>query len=245
MVFQHSTPIPTEQELQREHPKPSLVICPQTVPSDHKTCHLVMMEHMWRTWLGEDHGIWFSNGNTAQEQGPRTGRPFPLHIKGRHAIVGPGEWMMVRDKESGQDVAMLSRVVGFGQTRATFQILVFQPCRPGQTPLPKPHTDGRDLYEWGRCHGRTSLTNARYTMRTADGVEYRADAVGKIVTWGCGGLPQRRIARNGVPCALLQKNHPGRSYFTGNLWDIDIGPGIDPVLIVCFVAIMDEMDGKA
>jgi hypothetical protein len=30
--------------------------------------------------------------------------------------------------------------------------------------------------------------------------------------------------------------------FTGNQWEIKIGPGIDPCIIIAFAAIMDEMN---
>lgn len=77
--------------------------------------------------------------------------------------------------------------------------------------------------------------SVRKAMKTVDGVEYVMDGVGNVFDYR-----EMRITRDGTPCVhAIEKN---LGIFTGNQWELKIGPGIDPCLIVAFMAIMDEMN---
>merc|ERR1712038_1858100 len=103
----------------------------------------------------------------------------------------------------------------------------------GQAPSENQKHDGRDLYEWAVC--KNKFFSIRKTMKTHDGIKYVMDGVGKIFTW----YRQMRITRDGKTCAHCIEKTVG--LLKGNQWEIKIGPGIDPVLLVAFMAIMDEM----
>ena len=94
----------------------------------------------------------------------------------------------------------------------------------------------KPLYELAKC--KDKFFSVRKTMKTVHGDEYVMDGVGKVIA----AHRQMRITKNGKPCVHAMEKNLG--IFSGNQWEIKIGPGIDPSLIVAFMAIMDEMNEK-
>lgn len=73
-------------------------------------------------------------------------------------------------------------------------------------------------------------------MKTIDGAKYVRDAVGSVVT----AHRQMAVSKNGKACMHAIAKNIG--IFKGNQWELKISPGIDPVLMVAFMAVMDKMN---
>jgi len=93
-------------------------------------------------------------------------------------------------------------------------------------------TVGLTLYEWAKC--KDKFFSVHKVTKTVDGVEYVMDGVGKVFD-----KRQMMISRDGKPCMHAIEKTLG--IFTGNQWELKIGPGIDPALMVAFMAVMDQM----
>ena len=218
-MFKHSTPIPTDEELHQAHPVPSKLIHPG-VPAD-KFYHLIMKEKLWKSWSGDSFGIKYFDD---------TEKPFEVDIKG--VALTLRDKMVIKDSKTDTEVAVILRM--FLQWETTFKIYTFAPNFDNQTPSEKQKHDNKDLYELAEC--KDKFFSVRKTMTTADGVQYVMDGVGKVFA----AHRQMRITRNDKPCMLAEEKTLG--IFTGNQWEIKIAPGIDPVLMVTFMAVMDEMN---
>lgn len=219
MVFSHSTPVPTDEELQQAHPAPSKLLHPG-VPAD-KFYHLVLKEKLWRSWSGDSFGIkYFDDAE----------KPFEVDIKG-HAM-SLRDRMVVRDSESKTEVAVILGM--FLKWETTFKIYTFAPNYDDQTPSETQKHDSRDLYEFAEC--KDKFFSVRKTLTTSDGSHYVMDGVGKVFA----AHRQMRITCNDKPCMYAVEKNLG--FFTGNQWEVKIAPGIDPVLMVAFMVVMDEMN---
>ena len=75
----------------------------------------------------------------------------------------------------------------------------------------------------------------RKILTMTDGAEFVSDGVGSKLD-----LRQLRITRNDKVCVHAKEINMG--IFTGNQWEIRMGVGIDPCIIVAFMAILDEMN---
>jgi hypothetical protein len=103
------------------------------------------------------------------------------------------------------------------------RICSFTPSRPYQ-PSCGEH-DGRSLFQWAVVAKREE--SHQYTMKTtADNIEYATDFFGSASS-------QKNLVlkRQGHVCASLQEPK----------WKCRIGPGIDPAMIVCFLACHDKL----
>ena len=231
-MFKHSTPIPTDEELNFVHPTPTKLIHP-SVPADN-FYHLVMKEKLWRSWSGDTFGVKYLE--TSQEEGnddkPVEGKPFEADIKGKSLSLR--DRMIVQDSKDKTPVAVILGI--FLKWETTFKIYTFSPNLDGQAPSENQKHDGRDLYELATC--KDKFMSVKKTLKTVEGVDYVMDGVGHVIAK----YRQMRITRDGIPCVHAKERTLG--IFAGNQWEIKIGPGIDPVLIIAFMAVMDEMNEK-
>ena len=224
-MFTHSTPIPTDAALNVPHPAPAKLLHPG-VPAD-KYYHLVMKERMWRSWSGDTFGIKYLNDSAGSR--PVQGGVFEADIKG--VALSMRDRMIVQDSQDGTPVAIILRM--FLQWENTYKIYTFTPNIPGQAPSGNQKHAGRDLYEFATC--KDKYMSVQVTMTTIDGIRYVMDAVGSAI----GVYRQLRLARNGKACMHMMEKNLG--IFVGNQWELKIAPGIDPVLMIAFMAVVDEM----
>lgn len=215
-IMKHSTPVPTDAELSFQHAPPLKLLHPD-VPAD-KMYHLVMKEKLWASWSGDTFGVCYFGDQ----------KPFEADVKGK--VMTIRDKMILRN-QNGEELAILLKMHFKWET--TFKIYGYTPYVEGQAPSENQTYDDKPLYEWAKC--KDKFFSIRKTMTMADGVEYVTDGVGPMMD-----LRQIRITRNGLPCVHMKEINMG--IFTGNQWEIIIGPGIDPCLIVAFAAIMDEMN---
>lgn len=223
-MFTHKTPIPTEEDLNFVHPAPLKTLHPG-VPAD-KFYHLVMKEKLWSSWSGDSHGVKYFDD-------PQ--KDFECDIKGH--VMTIRDRMIIKDSHSDEVVGVLLQMHMKWET--TFKIYGLRPYNDEvpQAPSKEQKYEGKDLYEWAEC--KDKFFSVQKTMTFVDGVKYVMDGVGKVFA----GRRQMRITRDGVPCAHFQEKTLG--ILKGNQWEIKIAPGIDPVVIIAFNAIMDEMnEGK-
>mmetsp|Transcript_13030 Transcript_13030/g.28215 ORF Transcript_13030/g.28215 Transcript_13030/m.28215 type:complete len:233 (-) Transcript_13030:45-743(-) len=225
--MKHSTPVPTDEDFNFVHAPPSKLLYPSLVPAD-KMYHLVMKEKLWRSWSGDSFGIRYLDQDSGATDG--SNKPFEVDIKGR--AVSIRDRMVVQDSRTKAPVAVILGMILKFETQ--YKIYTFEPNFEGQEPSENLKHDDRDLYEWAKC--KDKFFSVRKTMKTVDGVEYVMDGCGPIFTW----YRQMVISRNGKPCMHCKEINLGIAQ--GNQWELRIGPGIDPVLMVAFVAVMDEMN---
>jgi len=189
--------------------------------------HLLMKEKYWASSSGDTYGIKYLSSDDIL-QGPFHGTPFEVDVK--EEVYTLSDRMVVRDSKNGMPVAVIVRMILRLQT--TFKIYTFTPNADSQVPSRNQKYQGRDLYEFAICqHGWHSL---RRTMRTVAGDEYVTDAVGDALDG------EIEVTRNGEVCTHMRSHNLGLC--TGNQWEITIPPGVDPVLMIAFRAIMDEMN---
>lgn len=220
-MFKHSTPTPTDEDLNYVHPAPSTLLHPN-VPAD-KYYHLVVKEKLWRSWSGDTFGVKYFAEKEEES------KPFEVDIKG--IVMTMRDKMILRDNETGNPVAIILQM--YMKWETTFKIYTFTANFENQAPSNQKH-DGRDLYERAKC--KDKFMSVQKTMKTVDGVEYVMDGIGKVFA----AKREMRITRDGKPAVHAIEKTLG--IFTGNQWEVKIGPGIDPTLIVAFMAIMDEMN---
>ena len=221
----HSTPVPTEEDLNYVHPAPKKLLYPSMLPAD-KLYHLVMKEKLWTSWSGDSFGIIYFG----EDFPDGSHKPFEVDVKGK--AVSLRDRMILQDSRTKAPVAVILQMHLKAET--TFKIYTFEPNFENQEPSENQKHDDRPLYEWAKC--KDKFFSVRKTMKTADGVEYVMDGCGKVFAKH----RQMVISRDGKPCMYARERTLG--VFTGNQWEIQIGPGIDPALMVAFMAVMDEMN---
>lgn len=154
--------------------------------------------------------------------------PFELDVK--------GESLSLRDKmmlcdQNGKVVAVMIRMLM--KFENTYKIYGLKPYMKKQKPSKRRRYEGRPLYEWARCTAKC-MSNQKI-METIDGVKYVMDGVVSTSLHR-----QMRITRDdkiAVYCKVLNFG-----FVEGGKWEIRIGPGIDPALIIAFLSIMDSMN---
>jgi len=140
--------------------------------------------------------------------------------------------VVVQDSKTKAPVAVILKMLWKFET--TFKIYTFAPNVEGQAPSENLKHDDRDLYELAKC--KDKFLSVKKSLKTIDGVEYVMNGCGKIVA----AHRQMVITRDGKPCMYSVEKTLG--LVKGNQWVIKIGPGIDPVLMVAFMVVMDGMN---
>ena len=140
--------------------------------------------------------------------------------------------MIVQDSHTSVPVAVILRM--YLKWETTFKIYGLVPYLDQQVPSKEQKHEGKDLYQWASCTDK--FFSVRKTLTVVDGTSYVMDGVGYAISK----FRQLRVARNGIPC--LYAGEQALGIFTGNQWEIKIAPGIDPAMMVAFMAVMDEMN---
>jgi len=257
MGCEYSVPVANSDDYQVVHHQPAVLfdnsIQPGTEPGH--VYHLKMRRKLWRTWTHDSFGVRYATD----------GRPFEANVKGK---VWSARNRMVLRNLQGVPIGVMLKM--YGRFERTFKIYGFTPLYAGQVPS-KQHGEefGRQLlYTWAEVVDPAySIT---YTMKTYDGSFYVADRVGAVMgptrmrVSKNGGTFLRtrfvfvmpylsarlilfpfflffsRVDLFTVFCAMVEHE----SFFSGlngPVWDLRIAPGIDPCLVICFTAIVDEL----
>jgi uncharacterized protein YxjI len=240
-MFTHNTPIRTNEDLQYVHDAPTVLIHP-SVPTD-KFYHLVLKDKVWRSWSGDG------------KYDDHSAKPFDIDIEGHASSIR--DRMIIQDSNSltKAPVAVILAMSKKKRTRKSYpfslnllyaiwrllpkvkskyKIYTFAPNVNGQAPSDKFNHSDRQLYEWATC--KNKFMTVRTSMKTVDGAEYVMNGVGKFVT----SHRQFVMSKNGMVCMHASKKNIG--IFKGHQWELKISPGIDPVLMVAFMAIIDKMN---
>jgi len=106
------------------------------------------------------------------------------------------------------------------------QICSFRPIRNGQKSCDS--HDGSSLYKWASAKKRSGTL--QFDMQGDDGVNYHTDYFGNALF----GHPRLVLKREGRPCSSFVRKDRG-------CWQVKVGPGVDPALILCFVACFDKL----
>jgi len=220
MGCEHSVPVATADDFQYVHPMPAMLLDNTIYPGQApgQLYHLKMQRNLWRLPLSTDSfGVRYTDG-----------RPFEANVEG--VTFSFRNKMILRNSRFEPIGVMIKQ---WGRFEKTFKIFGFKPFYVGQPPSGEFHDDGRPLFTWAECVDKAF--SVRYTMRTGDGATFVADRVGKVM-----GKMQMKLSRDGRACAMIV-HEPNFLSFRGPVWDLQIAPGIDPCMIICFTAIVDEI----
>lgn len=217
-MFQHSTPIPTAKDYAYVHHVNGPLFTDEIVPSSQpgQVYRLKMKEKLWSSWSGDSYGIRYSDGT-----------PFEADIKGQMFTFR--DRMVLRDSKGAVIGVMLKM---FFRWQETFKIYGFRPFVEGQAASDQRYNN-RVLYPWAEI--AEQFMSVQRVMTMADGTKYVADQVVGFLA------PQNmRLTCSGNVCAGAKQSNWAAD-FGGKSWEITVGPGIDPCLICCFIAVVDEM----
>lgn len=218
---------PSAAEYNLVHPMPSKLtmatISPSQEPGDVTTVFL--KGDYSRTSSGESYGVKYADGST-----------YPLKI---HTENGSLRDRAFIENIGGNNTLIVSRAFKWTSTR---KIHGFVPMIAGQKPS-KQKFSGETLYTYGTVtHKRNS---SRYEMIAWDGSVYHADEVGERMS----GRGEMRFSRDGKACGYHEATSSiyeaiKQAILTGKFMcalQLDIGPGIDPCLLIAFVIAIDKM----
>ena len=137
--------------------------------------------------------------------------------------------MILRDPRTEEVFAVMVRQNPWGST-STFALFCFEPIYPGQEPsATQKHSKG-PLYQWAKIT-RPIGVDTRYDLFLMDHPE-----AAKFHAHGSkgGGL---RVYSGRNTAAQIDAGK-----FIKSDWSMKIGPGVDPSLMICFLAVMDEIN---
>ncbi|GAX09351.1 hypothetical protein FisN_6Lh278 [Fistulifera solaris] len=217
-MVHHSTPFPTLRDYEYVHNVTGPIFTDRVMPSSEPQhiYRLRMREKMWTSWSGDSYGIQY-----------RDGTPFEVDIKGQ--VLTLRDRMILRDSK-GNVVGVMLRM--FLRLQQTFKIYGLRPFKDSQAPSDQMF-EGKALYTWAEVVEK--FMSVQRIMTMADGTRYVADQVGSFL-----GPQHLRLTYNGRVCASARQLNWAAD-FGGTSWDLTIGPGVDPCLICCFIAVIDEM----
>jgi hypothetical protein len=224
MGCQHSKPIPSASTFDIIHTQtePYLGAGTNAVPrTDGIRTELVVKERAFRSWSGDSFTIRVPNGDSYADGIQIKGKALSLRDK------------MVLEDGNGSPIAICMRTLL--KLVPTFRIYSFVPIIEGQSPSDEKHCD-RPLYVWAECINQP--LSVQYTLALWNGTNFArtfvSDKVGPVF-----GLQNVLVSKYDQPvCMMLQTRF---EFCQGQVWKVTVAPGVDPCLMICFVAIIDEM----
>ena len=167
-------------------------------------------------------------------QTPQPPRPPSCSADGWHVnghMDAFGGRLVVRDRH-GKLVAVVEC------TTSCYLILGLATMYPGQPP--KHNTsDGKPLYVWARIYHSRRLGLQFIIEREDTKAKYVADACGEVF----GPRMIRIVSPTGKACGFARQYFPD-GVVTDSRWDLLVGPGVDPSIMICFVAILNRYMGS-
>jgi hypothetical protein len=134
-------------------------------------------------------------------------------------------------------------------TKQTYHIYGLDPLQKGEkrhhaAPVDKVHHQGRALFPYGVVEVKSGDDVSLNVYQPSAGA-YRPDVytLERLSTKSGGWFSTKPflVKRLGIPAALLRKGDFPDG-ITGPAWDATVAPGIDPILIVGLIAIMDTQN---
>jgi outer membrane protein assembly factor BamB len=209
-----STKEPTTGDWQYVHPAPLKTLSKGIPTVEPNQVHNLIVE---------EKGLFRSSGEAFVTR-YLDGRPFEAQIHCQ--VVGIRGRYFLRNKDGeaiGVTIPMLGRMP------RTLKIYGFEPYTQGQKPSKKQLHEGKTLYPWAEVVDQKYSVQTKMTM--ADGTIYIANRIGAY---------KLSVTRNGQVCASLRSQQFFRN-FEKLKWDVIIGPGIDPCLIIAFVTCVNAL----
>jgi outer membrane protein assembly factor BamB len=213
-----STKEPTTGDWQYVHPAPLKTLSKGIPTVEPNQVHNLIVE---------EKGLFRSSGEAFVTR-YLDGRPFEAQIHCQ--VVGIRGRYFLRNKDGeaiGVTIPMLGRMP------RTLKIYGFEPYTQGQKPSKKQLHEGKTLYPWAEVVDQKYSVQTKMTM--ADGTIYIANRIGAYI-----GAHKLSVTRNGQVCASLRSQQFFRN-FEKLKWDVIIGPGIDPCLIIAFVTCVNAL----
>jgi hypothetical protein len=218
-------PANTDEDFNFVHKAYPVLLNPAALPTKEAgdVQHITMKQHLWTSTIQGSDAITYTE----------TGDPFPMQVikkmASRHAYKA-----VLRDNH-GQPRAVLLKNIANDSLR--FQIYGFELYIPGQWPSSSvKKNNGRHLYLWGTVVGGGLLGNRmkQLTLWMINGTQYKVKRVGRAFIGRQHTLYRYRVLsnRNNQVCADIQQQNDS--------WNISVGPGIDPCLMIALTAILDE-----
>ena len=218
-MVQHSTPFPPSQEYAFVHHVTGPLLADK-IPSfsqPGQVYHLKMKGNLWTSWSPDSYGIRHSDGT-----------PFEADIKGQTFTFR--DRMVLRDSK-GAVIGVILKL--FARKQQSFMIYGLRPFLEGQAPSEQKYKI-HVLYQWAKISEQ--FMSEQRVMTMADGTTYIADQVP-----GFQGLQSMSLTCNGNVCAIAKQTN-WTPDFERKSWEIKVGPGVDPCLICCFMAAVEEMN---
>lgn len=242
MGCQHSIPIPSEETLRQRHPSkgPYLgedVTEPGALPSTKEPVEFVVKERALTSWSGDSFRVRTPQGGLYAGGVQIKSQVIVSRILAR--AMNPLKFTLLDG--SGNDLAYAT-LTGHRKDRG---LVIYgpKPCRQDQGPTTR--INGREVYAWAKMDLREQDANYHYvwmpwTEQGYHSIRYKASPAGPQCT------PTKSYAvldrtRQGSPvvASFHAKRSPLKEFFVGNIFHVTVAPGIDPLLMLCFVAGMD------
>jgi len=220
------------------HLYPSFLIDESIHPtqSSGQTVDLTVKKHIWKS---NDSSNVYRTPSPSEKTSTTTNnkknlQPFDAIL----ALSDSPHELLLKNKSSGRTVAVLKHIEG--RHTHTFKIYTFRSFQGNQTqkaslPPSRIHQNGQPLFEWAEVVEQTKDGDQFYTMNTSDGVSsYKAVRAGPML-----GVRQLKIFRNDLQCGRIREDPHWSD--AEDVYQLTVGPGIDPCLLVSLTAIIDEM----
>lgn len=179
--------------------------------------HLKMRQQVLGSRQNDSYGIAYA----------QNGQPFEADIQGKNFSIKD---KMILCNRSNQEIGIILKNFGL---RTTYTIYGFHPAKPGQEPSKTKHNN-RQLYKFAEVVDLPMSFD--YTIQCEDGTVYRAEVAGGRLV----GRRQMRVVKDRQMCALVGEERMMAGNFRGQIWDVKIAPGADPLMMIAFVAILEE-----
>jgi hypothetical protein len=207
----HSTPAPTEQDFLVEQKPPSSILCRTLLPKSRGATYDFQVNQKKNCW----------NIETPVNDLQQGMKLAPVDPSSKGAISTTTQCILFQDTEP----LAVMRVTDFKTHKCTAHICSFTPYNAKQTSCGEHR--GRSLFEWAVVAKRSE--SAQFTMTTApDGICHATDYFGPVLY----GPLKLVLKQKGLVCASLVE---------APKWKCRVSPGIDPAMIVCFVACIDKL----
>lgn len=220
MGCSHSTPAPTEEDWAFVHgPPPLAFLCdslaPKNAPSD--TYYFSLQKNSW-------------NKETS------------IQIHDEQLILTPstdenGVVLLLQRSGDGStnddddEPIVTIAVLKLDTDKLMVNVYSFQPAIPHQSPSNQQY-QGHPLYKWATITKRKASRQCIMTTTSLnDTIHYTTDFYGTPLF----GSRKLVLKRQGLYCASLERSSSTYAYKCG------VAPGVDPLLVVCFVTSMDKI----
>ena len=233
MGVQHSTPIPSYEDFDHD-PNNEITSNSVSISNDLPSCN----------GKGQFYGIQFQNDDSDEKHntlklstipgatspkfgdGDRTASPYSpdgWHVSGHMDALGGRLKLFDRHRHL---------VAAVEHTLRGYLIL-------GRVPMYQDQQPYHNMYIWAKVY-RSNRLGLQFIIQREDTKDkYVADACGEVF----GPRMIRILNPNGKACAFARQHFP-EGAVTDSRWDLLVGPGVCPSLMICFVSLFNRTMGS-